>query len=197
MGEIARRGIGFGTPDPVSWPVVETFARKFALNVGNELGLIAGLDRCGRLGGLQPRCKRYFTLQQRPSGENRRWVRALLQKQGVGNDRKGGKCRHDQSNKFPRVTANRGRNLPRGVERTCLFANRPSRHFFDPTICSNWEADLNDPHAADCRLNRKLGKRDNAAKQPWLSRMREGAKSSAHPFVPRGAPLCRHNSKPA
>ena len=60
MDKIARGGIGFGAPDPVSWPLVEPLTRKFALNVSDELGLIASLDRCCRLGGLQARWKRYL-----------------------------------------------------------------------------------------------------------------------------------------
>src|SRR5262245_64714347 len=173
MGKIAHGGIGFGAPDPVSWAIIESLARKFALNVGDELGLIASLDRRRRLGGLQARWKRYFVLQQWPSGENRRRVRALLQKQGIGNDRKRGKCRHDDSNKFAGLTANRSRHPTCCIERICLSA-RPSRHFFDPIVCGNWDADLNVPHATD---------RDE--------------KSSAPLFAPRGAQTCRHNSKPA
>src|SRR5262245_23633747 len=132
MDEIAHGAIGFGAPDPVRWSVVEAFARKFALNVGDELGLIASLDGCRRLDGLQARWKHYLRLQQGPSGENGRRVRTLLQKQGIGNDRKDSKCRHDHGNKLARVTANRGRDLACGIERICLSANRPSSHFSDP-----------------------------------------------------------------
>src|SRR5262245_23579856 len=76
----------------------------------------------------------------------------------------------------------------------CLRTDRLGT-FFDPI--SNWDADLSVPHAADRDLNRKLASATTSPRSRGRDEYAPAGRVQRIPLAPRGAPICRHNSKPA
>src|SRR6185295_1508182 len=107
-----------------------TLARELALNIADKLesGL---LGRRHRLDSLRTRQRHGVALKQWARRKDRRRMRSLLHEEGIGDDRKDRKRRHDSAHELARMARNRSRE-PSGVKCGALSTGGPSRHFSSP-----------------------------------------------------------------
>ena len=134
LDEIPHGRICLSAPDSIRRTVIKSLARELALNIADELdpGLIGLVHRRRGLNSLQTRRRAGVTLKQWTGRKYGRRVRPLLHKEGICDDRKDRERRHEEADKFARITANRGREPSSTVNCGASSTGRSSRHFSSP-----------------------------------------------------------------